>query len=52
MFRVKFADSGLWYTKSHKDEKVSHLFRVGVTTFNGMKIYEVIIWKLMIQWSF
>lgn len=51
MIKCEFSKSGLWYTKSHKDEKVFHLLRLGMTTFDGMKIYEIIVWKLRIAWS-
>ncbi len=51
MLKVKIADSGLWYTKSHKNEQVNHLFRLGTTELGGITIYEIIIWKLLIQWN-
>jgi hypothetical protein len=51
MIKAKIADTGLWYTKSHKGEQVNHLFRIGSTNYDGMTIYEVILWKLLIQWS-
>lgn len=51
MIKFEISTDGLWYTKSHKDEKVNHLFRIGTTDYEGMKIYEVIIWKLRIAWS-
>ena len=51
MIKFEISSDGLWYTKSHKDERVSHLFRLGTTNIDGMKtIYEVIIWKLRIAW--
>ena len=52
MIKVKWAKEGLWYTRSHKDEEVTHLFRLGSTTYQGMKIYEIIIWRLIIKWAF
>ena len=52
MIKVKWAKEGLWYTRSHKDEEVSHLLRLGTTMYKGMKIYEIIIGKLAIQWVF
>ncbi len=51
MVKVKFSNDGLWFTKSHKGEQVNHLFRIGTTTLDGMKIYEIIIGKLLIQWT-
>ena len=49
---INWCQDGLWYTRSHKDEEVTHLFRLGTTTYQGMKIYEIIIGKLAIKWSF
>ena len=37
--------------KSHKNEQVNHLFRIGTTNYDGITIYEIIIWKLRIAWS-
>lgn len=51
MIKCELSPSGMWYTKSHKDEQVNHLFRLGTTNYNGMTIYELIIWKLRIAWS-
>ena len=51
MIRFKISDNGLWYTKSHKNEKVRHLFRIGSTTYDNITIYELIIWKLLITWG-
>lgn len=51
MIRFKVSNDGLWYTKSHKDEYVRHLFRIGSTRYNGVIIYEIIIWKLLITWG-
>ena len=58
MIRFKLSKDGLWYTKSHKDEYVRHLFRIGSTVFFApavghevVIIYEIIIWKLLITWS-
>ena len=51
MIKCELSTSGMWYTKSHKDEQVNHLFRLGTTNYNGITIYEVIIWKLRIAWS-
>jgi hypothetical protein len=51
MIKCELSKSGLWYTKSHKDEQVNHLFRLGSTAYKGMVIYEVILWKLKIVWS-
>lgn len=51
MVRVKYSNDGLWFTKSHKGEQVNHLLRLGTTTLDGVKIYEVIVWKLLIQWT-
>ena len=52
MIQVKWSKDGLWYTKSHKGEQVNHLLRLGSTEFEGMKIYEIIIWRLIIKWAF
>ena len=43
MTKFEYSKDGLWYTKSHKGEQVNHLFRLGTTTLDGMKIYEIII---------
>jgi hypothetical protein len=51
MIKFEYSKDGLWYTKSHKDEQVNHLFRLGTTTFDGMKIYEIIIGKFRLAWS-
>ena len=51
MIKFEISPDGLWYTKSHKDEQVNHLFRLGTTNYYGMTIYEVIVWKLRIAWS-
>lgn len=48
LVKFKWAKDGLWFTKSHKDEEVVHLFRLGTTKYDGMKIYEIIIGKLWI----
>ena len=50
MIKFKWSNDGLWFTRSHKDEQVNHLFRIGSTDYNGMKIYEIIIGKLFIGW--
>jgi hypothetical protein len=50
MIRFKWSQDGLWFTRSHKHEQVNHLFRIGSTDYNGMKIYEIIIGKLFIGW--
>ena len=52
MIQFKVSKDGLWYTKSHKGEQVNHLFRLGSTEYNGMKIYEIIIWRFILKWSF
>jgi hypothetical protein len=51
MIIFEISSDGLWYTKSHKNEQVNHLFRIGTTNCNGITIYEFIIWKLRIAWS-
>ena len=51
MIKCKISKEGLWYTKSHKNEEVRHVFRIGFTVYNGITIYELIIWKLLIAWS-
>jgi hypothetical protein len=51
MIKWELADSGIWYTKSHKGEEVKHLFRIGTTNWQGMTIYEIIVWKLRIAWT-
>jgi hypothetical protein len=51
MIQAKISKDGLWFTKSHKGEQVNHLFRIGTTQLDGMTIYEIIIWKLLIQWG-
>jgi hypothetical protein len=51
MIKFEVSPSGLWFTKSHKNEEVNHLFRIGTTKFDGMKIYEIIIWRLRIVWG-
>ena len=49
--RFSFCKNGIWYTKSHKDEQVNHLLRIGTTNYNDITIYEIIFWKFMVQWS-
>ena len=51
MTKFEYSKSGLWFTKSHKGEQVNHLFRLGTTTLDGMKIYEIIIGKFRLAWS-
>jgi hypothetical protein len=51
MIKCELSQSGIWHTKSHKDEQVNHLFRIGTTNSHGITIYEIIIWKLRIAWS-
>ncbi len=51
MIKIKFSDDGLWYTLSHKNEKVYHFFRIGKTEFDGLKIYEIQLWKMSISWG-
>ena len=51
-FKASYCKDGIWYTVSRKQELVHHLFRIGYTEYNGITIYEVILWKFMIQWSF
>lgn len=31
MTKFEYSTDGLWYTKSHKGEHVTHLFRLGTT---------------------
>ena len=50
MIKCEWSSDGLWYTKSHKGEQVSHLFRVGTTTYNGIRICELIIYKFRMAW--
>ena len=45
MTKFEYSKSGLWFTKSHKGEQVTHLFRLGTTTYEDMKIYEIIVGK-------
>lgn len=51
MIKFEWCPDGIWYTLSHKNEVVKHLFRIGSTTYDGMTIYEVIVWKLRIVWG-
>lgn len=51
MIKFEWSSDGLWYTKSHKGEQVNHLFRLGTTRLDDMKIYEIIIWKFRIAWG-
>jgi len=51
MVKFSYSKQGIWYTLSHKNEVVKHLFRLGSTTKDGMTIYEIIVWKIAIQWS-
>ena len=51
MTKFEYSKSGLWYTRSHKDEQVNHLFRLGTTSKDGIKIYEIIIGKFRFAWS-
>jgi hypothetical protein len=51
MIRFEISTDGLWYTKSIQDEQVNHLFRIGTTNYDGITIYEIIIWKLRIVWG-
>lgn len=51
ILKCKWSKDGLWYTKSHKDEEVVHLIRIGATKYNGVKIYELIIGKLWIGFA-
>ena len=51
MSKFEWSKNGLWYTKSHKGEQVSHLFRLGSTTYEGITIYEIIVGKFRFAWS-
>ena len=51
MTKFEYSKSGLWFIKSHKGEQVNHLFRLGTTTIDGMKIYEIIVGKFRLAWS-
>lgn len=51
MIKFEWSSDGLWYTKSHKGEQVNHLFRLGTTRLDDLKIYEIIIWKFRIAWG-
>jgi len=52
MIKCEVSQQGLWYTLSHKNEQVNHVFRIGSTSKDGMTIYEFIIWKLRIAWVY
>lgn len=51
MIKFEISPDRLWYTKSHQDEQVNHLFRIGTTNYDDITIYEIIIWKLRIAWN-
>lgn len=51
MIKCEWSSNGLWYTRSHKGEQVNHLFRIGTTLYESIKIYELIIYKLRLAWS-
>ena len=51
MTKLEWSKNGLWYTKSHKGERVNHLFRLGTTNYEGITIYEIIIGKFRFAWS-
>jgi hypothetical protein len=51
MTKFEYSKSGLWFTKSHKGEQLNHLFRLGTTTIDDMKIYEIIVGKFRLAWS-
>jgi hypothetical protein len=51
MVKVEWSPKGIWYTVSHKGERVYHLFRIGSTSKDGFVIYEFIIWKLRTAWG-
>lgn len=51
MTKFEYSKDGLWYTKSHKGEHVTHLFRLGTTVYEGIKIYEIIVGKFRLAWS-
>lgn len=51
MTKFEYSKSGLWYTQSHKGEQVNHLFRLGTTTRDGIKIYEIIIGRFRLAWT-
>jgi hypothetical protein len=51
MTKFKWSKNGLWYTRSQKGEQVNHLFRLGTTMYEGVKIYEIIIGKFRLAWS-
>jgi hypothetical protein len=51
MTKFEYSKSGLWYTLSHKGEQVNHLFRLGTTARDGVKIYEIIIGKFRLAWT-
>ena len=50
--KASYCKDGIWYTLSHKGEIVNHLFRIGTTNHMGITIYEIIVWKFALQWSF
>lgn len=50
MIKCEWSTDGLWYTRSHKGEKVNHLFRIGTTFYENIKIYELIIYKFRLAW--
>jgi hypothetical protein len=48
MVKAEWSSKGIWYTVSHKGERVYHLLRIGSTSKDRLTIYEFIIWKLRI----
>lgn len=51
MTKFEYSNDGLWYTLSHKGERVKHLFRLGTTVYEGITIYEIIVGKFRFAWS-
>jgi hypothetical protein len=51
LFKFDWSDDGVWWTRSYKDERVEHWFRIGRTHFEDIIIYEFILWKLLIVWG-
>jgi hypothetical protein len=51
LFKFDLSNDGVWWTRSYKNERVEHWFRIGRTHFEDMIIYEFILWRLLIVWG-
>ena len=44
-----WSENGLWYNYTHRDEKITYFFNVGITDFREARIFKIIIGKFMFR---